>query len=426
MYSALVVPDIVPLSDAKPLPGGRESIGFLIRTFFLFTVLTAVMTYPQMRHLRDAVHDPGDPLLNLWALSWVAHQLPLAPAHLFDGNIFAPERWTLAYSETLLAPVRRRRSPPVDGREPDSRLQHRVSLGVHSLGRRHRAPGAGFDTEQRRGARGGRHLRVSAVPVRSLPAAAAAAGPVDPAGALGLSPRDEQRPTARRAMARGLRRRSGPLVHVLRRLPRQLPRGRRRRADVVALAGGADQTGGPRRRGRAGGRRAGAGGQSLPRCTRGGRRARRGRERLLERQVAQLPRHAGQQQDLRMVGRALRRARAEVVPRTGRRDARRGGPVAALVGGASGVRPRPRVCGEPHARLQRPAVPIPVRACGAIPRAAHPGVGGHPGRILARRARRLRHRAGDRADEISVTHVHCWRWSAAPPPWPRGARPRCT
>ena len=31
--------------------------------------------------------------------------MPIAPAHLFDGNIFAPERWTLAYSETLLAPA---------------------------------------------------------------------------------------------------------------------------------------------------------------------------------------------------------------------------------------------------------------------------------------------------------------------------------
>jgi hypothetical protein len=105
VYSALVVPDIVTLSDAKHLPSGRQSIGFLIRTSLLFTVLTAAMTYPQMRHMRDAVHDPGDPLLNLWALSWVAHQLPLAPSHLFHGNIFAPERWTLAYSETLLAPA---------------------------------------------------------------------------------------------------------------------------------------------------------------------------------------------------------------------------------------------------------------------------------------------------------------------------------
>ena len=70
----------------------------------VFTALTAVLTYPQAFHLADRVHDDGDPLLNAWALAWVAHQLPRAPAHLFDANIFYPERRTLAYSETLLLP----------------------------------------------------------------------------------------------------------------------------------------------------------------------------------------------------------------------------------------------------------------------------------------------------------------------------------
>jgi hypothetical protein len=83
----------------------RGAFRFLIGTLALFTVLTAVMTFPQVLRMQDAVNDVGDPLLNLWALSWVAHQLPIAPGHLFDGNIFVPERWTLAYSETLLAPA---------------------------------------------------------------------------------------------------------------------------------------------------------------------------------------------------------------------------------------------------------------------------------------------------------------------------------
>jgi len=78
---------------------------FLIGTTLCFVVLTALMTYPQMLHLTDAVSDTGDPLLNLWTLSWIAHQLPIAPARLFDGNIFFPEHYTLAYSETLLAPA---------------------------------------------------------------------------------------------------------------------------------------------------------------------------------------------------------------------------------------------------------------------------------------------------------------------------------
>ncbi len=78
---------------------------FLALAFGLYASLTCVMTYPQVRHMRDAVHDDGDPLLNTWALAWVAHQLPRAPAHLFDANIFYPERRTLAYSETLLLPA---------------------------------------------------------------------------------------------------------------------------------------------------------------------------------------------------------------------------------------------------------------------------------------------------------------------------------
>jgi hypothetical protein len=77
---------------------------FLAVTLILFTVLTAVMTYPQVLRMKDGVHDPGDPLMVTWVLAWVAHQLPRAPAHLFDANIFYPERNTLAYSETLVAP----------------------------------------------------------------------------------------------------------------------------------------------------------------------------------------------------------------------------------------------------------------------------------------------------------------------------------
>jgi len=62
------------------------------------------MTYPQVLRMSDGVHDPADPLMVTWVLSWVAHQLPIAPAHIFDANIFYPERNTLAYSETLLVP----------------------------------------------------------------------------------------------------------------------------------------------------------------------------------------------------------------------------------------------------------------------------------------------------------------------------------
>ncbi len=47
-------------------------------------------------------NDNGDAMLNEWILAWIAHQLPRDPAHLFDGNIFYPERDTLAFSEPLI------------------------------------------------------------------------------------------------------------------------------------------------------------------------------------------------------------------------------------------------------------------------------------------------------------------------------------
>jgi hypothetical protein len=50
-------------------------------------------------------NDNADAQLNAWALAWIAHQLPRAPTHLFDANIFYPERRTLAFSEPLIVPA---------------------------------------------------------------------------------------------------------------------------------------------------------------------------------------------------------------------------------------------------------------------------------------------------------------------------------
>jgi hypothetical protein len=88
--------------DPQPVPPSRS---FLLAVFILLSLLTALMTYPQVFHMRDGVNDSGDPLLNTWAMAWVAHQMPIAPARLFDANIFYPQRHTLAFSETLLLPA---------------------------------------------------------------------------------------------------------------------------------------------------------------------------------------------------------------------------------------------------------------------------------------------------------------------------------
>ena len=49
-------------------------------------------------------NDTADTVHHEWILAWDAHQLARDPRHLFDANIFYPERNTLAFSETLLVP----------------------------------------------------------------------------------------------------------------------------------------------------------------------------------------------------------------------------------------------------------------------------------------------------------------------------------
>src|SRR4029077_3386956 len=47
-----------------------------------------------------AVHN--DPFFSTWRLAWIAHALRTDPHHLYDANIFYPERNTLAYSDAML------------------------------------------------------------------------------------------------------------------------------------------------------------------------------------------------------------------------------------------------------------------------------------------------------------------------------------
>src|SRR5689334_13011494 len=67
--------------------------------FIAFCVLTAVMTWPWVLHLRDAVADRGDPYMIAWTLWWDCHQTFHDPLHLFDANVFYPYKYTLAFSE---------------------------------------------------------------------------------------------------------------------------------------------------------------------------------------------------------------------------------------------------------------------------------------------------------------------------------------
>jgi hypothetical protein len=68
-----------------------------------FVALAVLHTWPLAA---DPGHfartDNADASLNIWAVSWVGTHLFTDPAHVFDANIFYPERRTLAYSEAML------------------------------------------------------------------------------------------------------------------------------------------------------------------------------------------------------------------------------------------------------------------------------------------------------------------------------------
>ena len=68
----------------------------------LFVTLTVAMTWPQATRISTQVYDADDPLLSIWRLSWIAHILPESPADLLNGNIFYPEKRTLAYTDSTL------------------------------------------------------------------------------------------------------------------------------------------------------------------------------------------------------------------------------------------------------------------------------------------------------------------------------------
>ena len=87
----------------------RDAIRFPFRrrraalALALFLALAIVQTWPlatNPAHLSR--NDTADTILNEWTLAWNAHQLLRHPLKLFDGNMFYPERLTVAYSEALL------------------------------------------------------------------------------------------------------------------------------------------------------------------------------------------------------------------------------------------------------------------------------------------------------------------------------------
>lgn len=64
-----------------------------------FVALTAIMTWPWILHLRDAVPDTGDPYTISYLMWWDYYQTIHDPLNLFHATIFYPYRYTLAFGE---------------------------------------------------------------------------------------------------------------------------------------------------------------------------------------------------------------------------------------------------------------------------------------------------------------------------------------
>ena len=89
------------LPPAQPRWRSRAAVGGA--TLVLFLALAAAHTWPLATAPgRLSRNDNGDTVLHEWIMAWVVHQAATDPAHLFDANIFYPERHTLAYSDPLI------------------------------------------------------------------------------------------------------------------------------------------------------------------------------------------------------------------------------------------------------------------------------------------------------------------------------------
>ncbi|MDM4721727.1 hypothetical protein QTQ03_19815 [Micromonospora sp. WMMA1363] len=65
--------------------------------------LAVLMTWPTLRYPRYTLpQDYWDPSLQAWQMAWSGHALLTNPAVLWQSNAFFPERWSFAFSDTLL------------------------------------------------------------------------------------------------------------------------------------------------------------------------------------------------------------------------------------------------------------------------------------------------------------------------------------
>ncbi len=75
--------------------------GTFLTVAILYTGICALLLHPYFFHPASTVNGDNDVLLNIWIMQWISHQLSVDPVHLFDANMFYPNKGTLAFSEIL-------------------------------------------------------------------------------------------------------------------------------------------------------------------------------------------------------------------------------------------------------------------------------------------------------------------------------------
>ncbi|MFB0564259.1 MAG: hypothetical protein ACETWK_01100 [Candidatus Aminicenantaceae bacterium] len=93
-------------SEALPYSSTKKNKTRTAQALAFFILLSIIHTWPLITnpaHLSR--NDNADTVLCEWIVSWIAYQLPRDPLHLYEANIFYPEKHTLAFSEPLIAPA---------------------------------------------------------------------------------------------------------------------------------------------------------------------------------------------------------------------------------------------------------------------------------------------------------------------------------
>jgi hypothetical protein len=96
----------------EPVPGrvkrlalaiGRALVHEWTLAWLAALALAVLMTWPTLRYPGYTIpQDYWDPTLQAWQMAWSGHILLTDPAQLWHSNTFYPERWSFAFSDTLL------------------------------------------------------------------------------------------------------------------------------------------------------------------------------------------------------------------------------------------------------------------------------------------------------------------------------------